>query len=241
MGEPKVHVTLVIDDSNLFSAAIRQTLMHRGFEIVRAKSPQKGMALFQAHRSKIDLVAIDLVMPAAGNLDLAAELERLRPGLPILYLMGAQRSIARCSIEAHSPGAVLPAPFTEEQLIERVGGLLSIEIAARRAPEEKLWERLMAVSNPIRSGAAISPRLRTSAGGACGRSRCHAAGGQYSLLRAAHQLRGGAIRPDGAIEGRCRCAFFAYAGFGGQRTGFGGMMETWQLPALESCKKIQEP
>jgi hypothetical protein len=70
-------------------------------------------------------------------------------------VVGAQKSIARCSIEAHAPSAVLPAPFTEEQLIERVGGLLSIEVAARRAPEEKLWERLIAVSNPIRSGAAI--------------------------------------------------------------------------------------
>jgi DNA-binding NtrC family response regulator len=129
--------------------------MHRGFEIVCVKSPQKGMALFQAHPSKIDLVAIDLATQAVGNLDLAAELERLRPGLPILYLVGAQKLIARCSIEASSPGAVLPAPFTEEQLIERVGGLLSIEVAARRAPEEKLWERLIAVSNPIRSGAAI--------------------------------------------------------------------------------------
>lgn len=155
MGEQKVHVTLAIDDSNLFSVAIRQMLMHRGFEIVCAKSPQKGMALFQAHRSKIELVAIDLVSPTAGNLNLAAELERLRPGLPILYMVGAQKSIARCSIEANSPGAVLPAPFTEDQLIARVGGLLSIEVSARRAPEEKLWERLVAVSNPIRSGAAI--------------------------------------------------------------------------------------
>jgi hypothetical protein len=72
-------------------------------------------------------------------------LERLRPGLPVLYLVGAGKTIARCSIEAQAPGSVLAIPFTQEQLLARVGDLL--EAAARHPNGEQLWKRLVAVSD----------------------------------------------------------------------------------------------
>jgi CheY-like chemotaxis protein len=140
---------LVVDDLNPFSKLIRETLAPRGFAVLAAKSPDEGLALFQAHQGEIDLAVIDLVTPAAGNLDLAAELERLRPGIPMLYLFGAIKSIARCSIEARAPGSVLATPFTEEQLIARVGGLLDVETAARQMPGERRWERLIATSDQM--------------------------------------------------------------------------------------------
>ena len=113
------------------------------------------MRLFQAYQSQIDLAVIGLVTPVGVNLDLTADLNHLRPGLPVLYLVGAFKSIARCSIEAHAPGSVLTVPFTEEQLIARVGGLLDVEAAARREHGERLWDRLVADSNLIPSGASM--------------------------------------------------------------------------------------
>jgi CheY-like chemotaxis protein len=137
---------LVVDDLNPFSKRIREMLACRGFAVFGAKSPDEGLALFQAHQPQINLAVIDLVVPAAGNLDLAAELDRLRPGLPVLYLVGADKTIARCSIEAQAPGSVLAVPFTEEQFIARVGALLDVEAAARQRPGERLWEQLIAAS-----------------------------------------------------------------------------------------------
>jgi DNA-binding response OmpR family regulator len=155
MGQQRAQVVLAVDDFNLFSASIRQTLLSRGFEVLCASSPANGFALFQAHRSKIGMVLLDVAPPSASNLDLAAELVRLRPGLPILYLVGPDKSIARCSIEARAPESVLITPFTGEQLIQRVGGLLTLEAADRRPPQEQQGERLIADSDPIRSGPAI--------------------------------------------------------------------------------------
>ena len=149
-AEQRPPTVLVVDNSNPHSKLIRETLAPRGFAVFSAKSPDEGLALFQAHQREIDLAVIDLVTPAAGNLDLAAELERLRPGLPMLYLFGATKSIARCSIEAQAPGSVLAAPFTEEQLIDRVDGLLDVEAAALQRPGERRWDRL--ISSPLRIG-----------------------------------------------------------------------------------------
>ena len=146
IAERRAPAVLVVDDFNPSSKLVREALTRRGFAVFGAKSPDEGLALFQAHQPQIELVVIDLVTPAAGNLDLASELERLRPGLPVLYLVGAGKTIARCSIEAQAPGSVLAVPFTEEQLMARVGGLVDVEAAERQVPRERPWERLIAGS-----------------------------------------------------------------------------------------------
>jgi DNA-binding NtrC family response regulator len=155
MHEQPARSILVVDGCNLFSEPIRQILEHRGFAILAAKSPVIASALLRTHRSKIDLAVIDIAPPTAATLDLAAEVERLQPALPVLYLAGAEKSIARCSIEAHAPNSVLVTPFTEEQLLDRVGRALAIEVAARHAPEEEAWQSLIVASDPIQSGSTI--------------------------------------------------------------------------------------
>jgi CheY-like chemotaxis protein len=143
IAEQRTPAVLVVDDFNPFGKLIRETLAPRGFAVFGAKSPDEGLALFRAHQPEIDLAVIDLVTPTAGNLDLTAELERLQPGLPVLYLVGASKTIARCSIEAQAPGAVLAVPFTEAQFMEHVGGLLAVG-TGRRRPGERLRERVAA-------------------------------------------------------------------------------------------------
>jgi CheY-like chemotaxis protein len=147
-AEQRTPTVLVIDDLKPFSKLIREALAPRGFAVFGAKTPDEGLALFQAHREEIDLAVIDLMTQAEGNLDLAAEFERLRPGLPVLYLFGEAESIARCSIQKQAPGSVLAAPFTAEQLIARVGSiLLDVEPAALQRSSEQRWERLIAASD----------------------------------------------------------------------------------------------
>jgi len=146
ISEQRALAVLVVEDSVAISKLIGKTLAGRGFAVFGAKSPHEGLALFRA-QPQIDLAVIGLATP--GNLDLTAELERLRPGLPMLYLVGSGKSIAHCSIEAQSPASVLAAPFTEKELMLRVGALL--EAAARQGRDERLWERLIAVSDWIPS------------------------------------------------------------------------------------------
>lgn len=145
----KGRAILIVDDFH--SQSMRPALARYGFAVFHATSPSEALALFHLHQPQIALVVIDLMKPDAGNLDLASELERLRPGLPVLYLAGARKTIARCSIESQSPGSVLSVPFTEEQFLGRVEGLLDIEAAARQMPDEQLWERLIADSDRISS------------------------------------------------------------------------------------------
>ena len=148
-AEPRTPTVLVVDDRKAFSKLIRDTFAPRGFVVFGAKTPDEGLALFQAHQAEIDLAVFDLMTPAEANLDLAAELERLRPGLPVLYLFGTAESIARSSIEKQAPGSVLAAPFSEEQLIARIGGLVDVQPATRQRPDERRWEHLVGASDKM--------------------------------------------------------------------------------------------
>jgi DNA-binding response OmpR family regulator len=154
-AEPRAPGILVVDDLIPFSKVVRETFAGRGFAVFGAKTPDEGLALFQAYQPRINLAVVGMVTPQALNLDLTAELEHLQPGLPVLYLVGAIKSIARCSIEAQAPGSVLATPFTDEQLIARVGALLDGEAAARQSSGERLWDRLIAASDWIPSGTAM--------------------------------------------------------------------------------------
>jgi CheY-like chemotaxis protein len=155
MGEARARTVLVVEDGNAFSRLIRRALEHRRFAVYCAKSPDQGLSQFLEHRLEMDLVVIDMVTPVAGNFDLAADLERLQPGLPILYLVGSQPSIARASLEAQSPGSVLVTPFTEEQLIARVNGLLELDVAVGESADRQLWNRLLETSDELESGSCI--------------------------------------------------------------------------------------
>jgi CheY-like chemotaxis protein len=155
MGEQRVSVVLVVDNFDLFSGLILPALARGGYPVHRAASADQGLAQFRQHRSRIDLVVLDMVTPGSENFDLAAELVRLRPGLPVFYLVGNEPTIARASIEAQSPASVLASPFTEEEFIQRITGLLDTAAAARQQPDEQLWDRLMEASDRISSGVAL--------------------------------------------------------------------------------------
>jgi CheY-like chemotaxis protein len=155
MGQQRVSAVLVVDSLDLFSGLILPALARSGYPVHRAASADQVLAQFRQLRSQIDLVVLEMVMPGSENFDLAAELARLRPGLAVLYLVGSEPTIARASIEAQSPASVLASPFTEEEFIQRVTGLLNTTAAAHQQSGEQLWDRLIEASDQISSGVAL--------------------------------------------------------------------------------------
>jgi hypothetical protein len=178
MGQKPDAAVLVVSD---FSSGLRsacRSLVRRGFAVIHAAFPEGGLALFQAHRRQVCLVAIDTLSPTTGCLNLAAELGRLRPGLQALYIVGARKTAARRSIEAQAPGWVLAVPFAEDRLIASIAGLIDM------AADKRLWNLLIAASDRISSGTAVLCLYRThQAGIAAGHAAVLRAGGILHAFR----------------------------------------------------------
>ena len=82
------------------------------YRVVEAAGGREALALVEEGRS-VELVLTDVVMPELGGLELAAEVARLRPGVPVIAMSG--------SAADEQDGVVfLQKPFTHETLTRAV-------------------------------------------------------------------------------------------------------------------------
>jgi CheY-like chemotaxis protein len=126
MDKPRFTV-LVVDDEISLRRLMMRTLKAIGVDSIGAADGAAGLKAFLAGRERIDLVILDLMMPGMSGLDLAAELERRRPGVKILYISGLGASIAMECILRQAADRVLVKPFTQQALAERVAQLLAMD------------------------------------------------------------------------------------------------------------------
>ena len=79
--------------------------------VVKAASGQDALALLSDHQG-LDLVITDQAMPDMTGVQLAAELQSLRPGLPVIIATG----FAELSGEAAAGLPLLSKPFSQGAL-----------------------------------------------------------------------------------------------------------------------------
>jgi DNA-binding response OmpR family regulator len=94
-----------------------ELLEQSGFRVEQARDAATARTCLGA--TQIDLVVTDVVMPGGtSGLDLARELRRARPGLPVLLMTGFAGSFATEGFP------VLAKPFTVAQLQAELDALL---------------------------------------------------------------------------------------------------------------------
>ena len=96
------------------AALVERDAGRAGFEVDRAASAAAALGALANGRS-IDLVFSDIMMPGGMNgVDLAREVKRRRPGLPVV-LTTAYAEAAKRDAEAEGI-ALLPKPYRLEEL-----------------------------------------------------------------------------------------------------------------------------
>jgi len=90
--------------------------------------------LLASEANAVDLVITDAVMPGMGGRELADEIARIRPGLPVLFMSGyTNDEIIRRGLV--SPGVpFLQKPFSPEDLATKVREVLDAARARRSEP-----------------------------------------------------------------------------------------------------------
>src|SRR5580692_3458729 len=75
---------LCVDDEAIGLRVRKIMLESHGFTVLTANSGQQGLTVFDEHH--IDLVVLDYYMPGMNGGDVAAEIRRRRPAVPIIFL-----------------------------------------------------------------------------------------------------------------------------------------------------------
>jgi CheY-like chemotaxis protein len=110
---------LVADDNRQFVEMLCATLHDAGYEVESASSGLAVAKLMEGEE-EFDLLILDVLMPGMSGDAVAALLRRAKPDLPVLLMTGDSGG----DFVATREFPLLLKPFTEQQLLDAVRGLL---------------------------------------------------------------------------------------------------------------------
>jgi signal transduction histidine kinase/ActR/RegA family two-component response regulator len=108
-------VLLVDDETQLLDVTGRRLEM-LGYVVTTSSSPARALAMVRADPAAFDLMVSDLSMPEMTGADLAVEVRRLRPDLPIILLSGYVDNLSAAALRKAGVGLVLQKPTVQADL-----------------------------------------------------------------------------------------------------------------------------
>lgn len=125
---------LIIDDEEATVQLLSMLLEKRGFETIKAYSPDEGLR--QAYRHQPDLVLLDIMMPDMDGWEICKRMRDMSD-VPIIFLTA--RSDVKDIVRGLEMGAddYVTKPYDNDELIARVRAHL------RRSPRPNMSEELV--------------------------------------------------------------------------------------------------
>ena len=115
---------LVVDDEPAIAKLMVQRLKRLGYSAVARTGSLEALALFQETPDQFDLVISDMTMPQMSGAQLAAELLRIRPDIPIILCTGYSSRVSERSKANIDVDAVLMKPLSMEELARAIRAVL---------------------------------------------------------------------------------------------------------------------
>jgi CheY-like chemotaxis protein len=116
---PRPATVLLVDDEEIVRLGTAELLKDLGYTVVEANSASQALDQVRAGFAP-DVVVTDHMMPIMTGADLAVELRRILPGLPVLLVTG----YANLTLEQSRDLVRLAKPFRLRDLAARVAELL---------------------------------------------------------------------------------------------------------------------
>ena len=123
-----VPTVLVVDDEEIMRLLLIRTMELEHYHVYAAADGLEALMMLKAGLT-VDLVVADVSMPRMDGRELAIELLKRDPHLPIVLISGVYLGGG-----ADFPGPVLPKPFTPTTLASRVREVLGQARALRGLP-----------------------------------------------------------------------------------------------------------
>ena len=117
-------VILLAEDDPSVRKLVSTELERRGFTVIAAEDGRAALELFATHKDRIDVIVTDVVMPRMNGADLAKAVEKLQPGVKLLFISGHPE---RSGVGLNPTGVtnLLMKPFTADTLATRIKELIA--------------------------------------------------------------------------------------------------------------------
>jgi len=109
-----------VDDEDTLVELNQQRLTRLGYDVVATTSSKEALHIFREGPDGFDLVITDQTMPNMTGMDLATEILKIRPDIPIILCTGHSDAVSPDSIQKAGIKALLMKPFDKRGIAEAV-------------------------------------------------------------------------------------------------------------------------
>jgi PAS domain S-box-containing protein len=115
---------LLVDDEEPLANLEKQMLERLGYKVTSRLNSVDALAAFKAHPSSFDLVISDMSMPNMTGDELAKELKKIKPDLPIIICTGFSERINKEKAELSGINDFIMKPIIRAKLAKKVRNVL---------------------------------------------------------------------------------------------------------------------
>jgi PAS domain S-box-containing protein len=130
---------LLVDDEQDVAFSGGRMLERLGYDVVVKSGGREALALFRAGPEQFDLVITDHAMPGMSGTELAKELTRIRPGIPVILCTGYGLDIHGALSIANREAAGIREMASKPLDRAEMAGLVRRVLDATRTPEGAPW------------------------------------------------------------------------------------------------------
>ncbi len=119
---------LIVDDEPEVVSGMKEMLEKQNYRVLVAKNGLEALAVMQRHRTAIDVVVTDVMMPEMDGVEMIRVLRKLHPRLKIIASsgLGTERegSLRAGELRSLNVKSFLAKPYTVDKLLAALHGLL---------------------------------------------------------------------------------------------------------------------
>ncbi|MCC6491161.1 MAG: PAS domain S-box protein, partial [Candidatus Hydrogenedentes bacterium] len=115
---------LVIDDELALAKVLTRALRKLGYEVTEMVNPVNALETFWADPNRFDLIITDQTMPKVTGAQIAMEVKRVRPDLPVIVTTGHTNNLLQDQHAAAHVAAILLKPARFEDIARTVRSVL---------------------------------------------------------------------------------------------------------------------
>ncbi|MBU0967255.1 MAG: response regulator, partial [Proteobacteria bacterium] len=115
---------LLVDDDKAISVMLTRMLTNIGYQVTTRTDSQEALEIFQAEPDRFNLVITDQTMPKMTGAELAREILKISPGLPIILCTGFSQTVSSEKAEHIGIREYLTKPVMKKDMAVVVRRLL---------------------------------------------------------------------------------------------------------------------
>ncbi|MBO1926781.1 PAS domain S-box protein [Thiomicrorhabdus sp. 6S2-11] len=117
-GENQNYQILIVDDEYELMHLAEEYLQSAGYRVISTNSSQNALHEIENHGDKIDLVFSDVIMPEQNGLQMAQQIHKLYPNIPVIFASGFPEEALQHNYKTEQPINILKKPYRKMALLE---------------------------------------------------------------------------------------------------------------------------